>query len=534
VAAGRAHSASSLLVVTALAACHRSPPAAAPTVEVRVEVPGATAAEVEASTTVPIERACAGMAHEAHLLGASEPGRSSVTVQLERGADVDAALAELRGKLQGIGPRLPKRAAPPVLTRSGGRLVGRYTTWSDVVALAQVHETRQAAWLQGLAATAGVESVVTCGDVVGRIAVNLDANALGAAGLTIPDLAAALSRTPAPPGDALALSGMVLATLHDVPLRLRDVASVIDDAAPPACRAYDDRGAVFEAAVYAQPSADLERVRADVARTLGPALRQLPPVLDVRPIGAGRTLTVDLDPAVTLTAAVDGLRAAVKTAAWPARFVVEIDAPDDGADEGADDKRPGARVVLDSSDEALVRRVAGALAAIPIVRSAGEPNATVELVGSDRPALVAAAHALCQRLAERGLLVARLGMEDGTASVPRVDRDAARKLGVSTADVELALEALHGKGIVAAGSDGRAAPVVLRLASPLDRVYVKAGSVLIPLSALVAMTVVTSPRLLLRQDGVPAMAARVQATDLAALQHVYEPPPGITLRVVPD
>lgn len=246
-------------------------------------------------------------------------------------------------------------------------------------------------------------------------------------------------------------------------------------------------------------------------------------------MGAVRTVTVDLDPAVSVAGAVAALRDAVKTAAGTIRFAVELDTP------GGPDAGPtGARAVLDTSDDAVVQRVTGALLKLPAVRSAGEPNATVTLVGSDRPALLAAAPELYRRLAERGLLVARLGLAEQTLSVPRIDCDLARQLGVSTGDVELALEALHGKVISSGGSGGHGVPVMLRLAAPLDHVFVRTGPATAPLSAFVTMTTETSARILLLEDQMAAVGARVHATDLAGLQHLYDPPAGLVLRVAAD
>jgi multidrug efflux pump subunit AcrB len=516
------------VALPALGACRRSQPAAGPTLEVRVDVPGATAVDVEASTTVPIERACAAVGQVAHVRSASEAGRSSVSVQLANGADVDAALASLRSELQRALPQLPSSATPPLVTRGRGAFVGRYVITSDVLPLAQLHEAVRAAWLRRLEATAGVGAVVTCGEAVRRVTVSVDSMALAGTGLTLGDVVAAIAPlaplSPLPP-PAEALAPIVVATVHGAPIRLRDVARVLDDASMGRCRAFGDTGALLEASVYAQPSADVREVQAALAKSLPAARVELPPAVDVRTLGAGHVLDVDLDPAVSFAGALTALRDAVRTAAGGAPFVVEIDA-DPQAGPARETSPTAARVVLDTSDDAAVQRVAQALATVSVVRGAGEPNATVEIVGPDRAALATAAGDLVARLGERGVPVIRRGSADRPVTVFRIDRATTTRLGVSLQDASSALEILRGGKLVSG--------VLVRVDGTLDKVYVRAGAGAVPLSAFVTSAVEPAPATLLREDQLPAVGVRVHATDLASLQHVFQPPPGIALRVVPE
>ena len=510
------------LGLAAPAACRRSQPASGPTVEVRVDVPGATAADVEVSTTLPIERACARVGHVAHIGSTSESGRSTVSVRLASGADVDAAFEGIRSQLQLVLGQLPVTATPPLVTRARGALVGRYVVTSDTLPLGQLGEALRGTLLRRIEMTAGVGAVVTCGEVSRRVTVDVDAAALAATGLTIADVVAALAPlSPLRTGGAEALPPLIIAMVKGAPIRLRDVARVADDAAPSACRAYGDRGALFEAAVYAQPSADVRAIRAALAQSISGALPELPPGLDVRALGAGHVLDVELDPDVSLAGAITALREPVRTASAGTPFVLEIDTSD-----GREPSPLGARVVLDTGEDAAVQKVAVALAMVSVVHGAGEPNATVEIVGPDRAALFAAAPELQKRLAERGVLVDRWGTVARPVEVHRVDRAAAARLGVSIADATLAIQALR-DGKVVSG-------VLVRIDGSLDHVYVRAGASAIPLSALVSVAAEPAPAALLRDDQFPAVGARVHASDLASLQHVFEPPPGIMLRVVAD
>jgi multidrug efflux pump subunit AcrB len=448
-----------------------------------------------------------------------------VTVQLAKGADADAAMVSLRAELQRAMSQLPANAMLPTVSRGRGVLVARYAIRSDALPLVQLHEVLRTTWLARVEATAGVGAVVTCGDAVPRVTVNVDSAALAGMGRTVGDVVAALTPLPgARSATAEALASVLIATVNGAPIRIRDVARVSDDAALGRCRAFGDRGALFEASVYAQPSADVREVRAALAQSLTAAMRELPPGVDLRELGAGHAVAVDLDPAVSLAGAVTALRDAVTTAAGGAPFVVEIETEDPGATR--DPSPEGARVVLDTADDGAVQRMVRALAMVPVLRGAGEPNATVLLVGPDRAALGAAAPDLVKRLAERSVVVARRGNADRPTPVFRNDRAAAAQLGVSIPDASLAIQALRGGATVAG--------VLVRIDGTLDRVYVRAGTATAPLSAIVTMSVERAPAVLLRDDQFPAVGARVHAADLASLEHVFEPPAGIILRVVPE
>jgi hypothetical protein len=57
---------------------------------------------------------------------------------------------------------------------------------------------------------------------------------------------------------------------------------------------------------------------------------------------------------------------------------------------------------------------------------------------------------------------------------------------------------------------------------------------LVPLDAVAASRAEFVPAAILHEDRSPMVGARVHTTDVAGLRHVFEPPPGIELRVVGD
>jgi len=489
--------------------------------------PGATVSEVEGVTQV-VESRCRQAPHVAHLHGVSLEGLSLVTVEFERGTDANATFGAVRDQLRTVRDLLPPAANDPAIQRAPGPEAARYVFRSDVLPLTKLGDMVESSWSSPVAQTAGVGRVVECGDFLPRALVDVDATALAGTGLTITDVATALKAAISPgPGATAGLRVLVLGTANGAPIRLADVAKIVDAGAPPACRAYDEHGAVIETTVRIHQTGDVATVRAALGGLESKARLALPPGVTFQPRPVGRTLVVDLDPDVATASAIT-LRDVVGGVAGVGPFVVEIGPATDA------DPRAIARVLLASTDEGTAGRVLAALRNVPFVRGAGEPNATVLLRGADRAALATAAEALYAALAARGELVVRLGTDRHARPVPHVDEALARKLGVSMKDVQLALEARTGKTVATFLTDVRPAPVVLRIDAALDQVFLRGGAGLVPMSAFTSLRAEPVPAALLYEDGFPTVGARVRTKDASGLQHAYTPPADIELRVVPD
>ncbi len=522
-----------LLIVATLPACHKAHPAVGPSVDLRVDVPDATSADGanlarEEGATTALEQACSRVPHLAHLHGVSQEGTARVTVELEPGATVDEAFPAIQECIHGARATLPQDAGPVTLAKGSRRIARRMVWSSQVVPMSQTDGLRQPAWIVPLAQTTGVGSIGTCGGAVEEIVVDLDANRLASTSLTVAEVVAALSKTHLESGDASGLRPLVLAMANGAPVRLSDVGTVRDDGRARTCRAYDERGAVAEDIVRVMDGADADAVGKAADAQLTNAVRALPPGIDVHAVTVGREITVDLEPAIA-PAAYAQVHQALTAVPAVGRFVLEI-----GSVGDAEGTPPTAHLLLESSDESVATAVRGALARMPFVRAAGEPNATLELIGVDRAALKTAEEELLRKVAGHAEVVARLGTTERIVQVARVDEDLARKLGLPIADLRLALAVRRGKAVADVGKDGRSVPLVVRLDGPLDRIFVRGPSGLVPLSAVVAWTSRSTPAVLLQEDHFPMVGARVHASDVPGLQRLYPPPAGIQLRVVPD
>ncbi len=457
--------------------------------------------------------------------GYSLPEQSLVTLELERGVDPDDSLRLLQEELRPVGQLLPREASFPVTMRGPGPVVARYSVRSESLPLVQLGELVDASLVLPVAQTPGVGGVQACGLLRRQITVDVDPVALAGTGLTLPDVSAGLEKAGA--GTAEALGPLVLRYANGAPVRLKDVARIQDDAATPDCRAFDEHGLVQESIVRTQPGVSPDDVRKAVDALAQKATVALPPGVELRPRTVERTLQVDVDPD-TSAEAKRQLQRAVAGVAGVGPFLVEI-GPLTEADPPSI-----ARVLLASKDDALAGRVLAAVRALPIVRGAGEPNATVELSSASWPLLETASADLFRALSARGELVLRLGDHRHLEAQVHVDKEAASRLGVSMIDVGLVLQARKGKTVATFFTATGTLPVVLRVGGSLDQLFVKGSAGPVPLDAVTHLRS-ESVALALRHVGqLPLIGARVQTRDLSELRRAYVPPPDVHMQVWPE
>jgi multidrug efflux pump subunit AcrB len=512
------------LVLAGLFACHKSP-AAGPTLEVRVQYPGGSVTDVEAGVTTPIERICGQLPRVTRMHGYSLPEQSLVTVELERGVDLEDSLRLLQEELKPVGQLLPREASFPVTTRGDGPIVARYTVRSESLPLAQLGELVEGPFSQSVAQTSGVGRVQACGRLQRQITVDVDPAPLAGMGLTLAEVSDGLAKTGGATPEALA--PLALRYANGVPVRLKDVARIQDDASTPDCRAFDERGPVMEIVVRAQPVANPDEVRKAIDPLAQKALVALPPGVELQARTVQRTLLVDLDPDSSVAARAE-LQRAVAGVAGVGSFMIEV-GPSSEADPPSI-----ARVLLASKDDAIAGRVLAALHERPFVRGAGEPNATVELSAPGWPQLEPAAADLFRALSARGELVLRLGVDRHPEPQVHVDPDAASRLGVSMAEVALALRARRGKVVSTYMTATGTLPIVLHVGGALDQIFVKGSAGPVPLTALARVQIENVPVTLRHAGQFPVIGARVQAKDLSGLRKAYVPPPDVHMQVWSD
>ncbi|MGK6320326.1 efflux RND transporter permease subunit [Sphingomonas sp. DT-204] len=276
------------------------PEFAPPIVEVQTEAPGLSTEEVESLVTVPIEAAVNGVPDLATLRSKSVLGLSSVTILFDRGTDVIRARQLVQERVAQVQARLPAAARPPVMlaplsSTSRAMKIGISSKTLDQMALSELVR-----WTirPRLMAVPGVANVAVWGQRDRQLQVLVDPDRLRAAGVTLNEVRAAA-------GDAVLVGGggfvdtpnqrlavqqagtvqtaadltrAVVKMAGDAPVRIGDVARVVDGHAAPIGNAIIDDGPGIMLIVEKQPTGNTleltRRVEAALAE-LRPGLRDV-------------------------------------------------------------------------------------------------------------------------------------------------------------------------------------------------------------------------------------------------------------------
>lgn len=276
------------------------PEFAPPMVEIQTEAPGLSTEEVESLITVPIETTVNGVPDLMTLRSKSVLGLSSVSILFDRGTDVIRARQLVQERVTQVLARLPAAARPPVMlpplsSTSRAMKIGISSAKLDQMQLSEL-----ARWTirPRLMAVPGVANVAIWGLRDRQLQVLVDPDRLRAAGVTLAELRAAA-------GDAVLVGGggfvdtanqrlavqqtsaiqssadlaqAVIKQSGEAPVRIGDVARVVDGFAAPIGNAIIDDGPGLMLIVEKQPTGNTLQLTRDVEAAIGelkPGLRDV-------------------------------------------------------------------------------------------------------------------------------------------------------------------------------------------------------------------------------------------------------------------
>jgi len=276
------------------------PEFAPPMVEIQTEAPGLSTEEVESLITVPIETAVNGVPDLMTLRSKSVLGLSSVSILFDRGTDVIRARQLVQERVTQVQSRLPAAARPPVMlpplsSTSRAMKIGISSKKLDQMQLSEL-----ARWTirPRLMAVPGVANVAIWGLRDRQLQILVDPDRLRAAGVTLAELRAAA-------GDAVLVGGggfvdtatqrlavqqtsaiqssadlsqAVVKQSGEAPVRIGDVARVVDGFAAPIGNAIIDDGPGLMLIVEKQPTGNTLQLTRDVEAAIGemkPGLRDV-------------------------------------------------------------------------------------------------------------------------------------------------------------------------------------------------------------------------------------------------------------------
>ena len=168
-----------------------------PVINVTTVYPGANAELMQGFITRPLERALAKAVGIDYIIAHSQDGSSRISAHLQPGYDVDAAFADISGKVEEERRKLPRDAEAPVVqkeTGSGGNVLMFLSFSSDVLTPQQITDYLDRVVQPLLSTVKGVGEARIDGGRTFAMRVWLDPGRLAAFGLSAADVEQAVAR----------------------------------------------------------------------------------------------------------------------------------------------------------------------------------------------------------------------------------------------------------------------------------------------------------------------------------------------------
>jgi len=285
-----------------------------PTIVVSTQLPGASAETMASAVTTPLERQFGQMPSLSQMTSVSSFGSSQITLQFNLERSIDAAEQDVQAAINAASNLLPRTLpAPPTYSKSNpaDTPILTLSIGSETLTLAEVNDAADSILAQKISQVAGVGLVSINGGQKPAVRVQVDPAALAGAGLSLEDVRLALvqSNVNQPKGNidgprqdfalatndqlfnAASFRPLVIAYKEGAPVRLGDVAGVVDgvENAQLAGWADDKRAIILN--VQRQPGANVIQVADRVKALLPQLVATLPQGIDLK-ILADRTETV--------------------------------------------------------------------------------------------------------------------------------------------------------------------------------------------------------------------------------------------------
>jgi len=289
-----------------------------PVISVSAQLPGASPETMANSVALPLEREFSTIAGIDQMSSTSGQGRTQITLQFVLGRDIDAAALDVQSALSRAQRRLPQEMTEPPSFRKSNPAdapVVLLNLRGGDVPLYRLNEVAAVLISPALSRIPGVAQVITYGEQKYAVRVQLDPDRLAALGLGFDEaqraIAAANSNTPVGAlngprqqltlrandqlQDAQEFGRLIIGGRGNAPIRVQDVATVIDGAENNRVAAWMNGTRGLTLAVQRQPDANTVDVVDGVKAALPALQAALPP---------GAELTVMLDRSVSIREAV--------------------------------------------------------------------------------------------------------------------------------------------------------------------------------------------------------------------------------------
>ena len=278
-----------------------------PTINISATLPGASPETMAASVASPIERQLSTISGISSMTSSSSLGATQITIQFDLNRNIDGAALDVQTALSVAARRLPVEMTTPPSFRKvnpGDFPIVYLSLRSDTVPLSKVNDYAETVIAPQLSQLPGVAQVSVYGAQKFAVRVQVNPVAAAARNISLDDIRTVVAKanSSAPVGTlsgpqqnvTLVATGameqaaeyrkVVIAYRNGAPIKLDDVARVIDSVENDKIATYFNDARAIVLAVQRQPDANTVEVVDQVYNKL-PAMRaQVPPAVELRPM----------------------------------------------------------------------------------------------------------------------------------------------------------------------------------------------------------------------------------------------------------
>jgi HAE1 family hydrophobic/amphiphilic exporter-1 len=274
-----------------------------PTISVSAGLPGASPETMASAVATPLEKQFSTIAGLDQMTSTSTQGGTSITLQFSLDRSVDAAAQDVEAAIAKTLRQLPAGMLPPSFQKvnpADAPIVFLALT-SPLLPLTTLDEYAETYLSQHLATVPGVAAVNVFGAAKYAVRVRLDPRAMASRQLGIDEVASAISDANAnmPTGvlwgphkaltveangqlqDAQAFRPLIVAYRDGSPVRLQDIAQVVDSVQDDKSANWYNGERSIVLAIQRQPGTNTVQVATDVKAQLARLSRQLPPAVQL-------------------------------------------------------------------------------------------------------------------------------------------------------------------------------------------------------------------------------------------------------------
>jgi len=274
-----------------------------PTIQVSAGLSGASPETMASAVATPLEKQFSTIAGLDAMTSSSSQGGTNITMQFSLSRNIDAAAQDVQAAISKTLRQLPPGIQPPSYQKvnPAASPILFYALTSKTMPLSTLDEYAETFLAQRLSTVTGVAQVQVFGAAKYAVRIQIDPTALAARGIGLDEVSDAIaSGNPNLPTGILwgphraytvradgqiesapQFRSLVIAYRNGAPVRLQDVARVLDDVQDNRNASWFDGARAITLAIQRQPGTNTVEVADGVKRTMATLIPQLPASVEV-------------------------------------------------------------------------------------------------------------------------------------------------------------------------------------------------------------------------------------------------------------